>query len=161
MARWPGNARAETTSFGKLDRGQLMARIRSRGNTTTEERLAYLLRQAGMHGWRRHQDLSGKPDFVWWKPRVAVFVDGCFWHGHNCGRNLTPRTNAGAWQTKIRGNRARDRRSNRTLRSKGWIVIRVWECHLAKWPEWCIRRINRQIKRTPRPLPRLNPPHPC
>ena len=78
MSRWPGNAQRERTTFGGLSRGQLMSRVRSTGNQTTEERLARLLRRAGLSGWRRHQSLPGLPDFVWPRFKVAVFADGCF-----------------------------------------------------------------------------------
>ena len=141
MSRWPGNAQAERTTFGGLRRGQLMSRVRSTGNLTTEKRLASLLREAGLTGWRRHQLLTGLPDFVWPKIKVAVFVDGCFWHGHDCGRNLRPRTNAAAWRAKIEGNQARDRRTSRLLRQEGCNVIRVWECQLVRTPALCVSRI--------------------
>ncbi|MCH8804457.1 MAG: very short patch repair endonuclease [Planctomycetes bacterium] len=119
-----------------------MSRVRSRGNNTTELRLASLLRHSGLSGWRRHQPLPGRPDFVWPKLRVAVFVDGCFWHGHNCGKNISPKTNAAAWQTKISGNKARDRRVTRLLRDRGWLVLRIWECRLSRQHTRCIRRIE-------------------
>ena len=150
MSRWPGNSRKEITSFGDMRRDQLMARVRSTGNKTTELRLATLLRQARISGWRRHQRLPGKPDFVWRTAKVAVFVDGCFWHGHDCGRNVTPKTNATAWQEKIGRTQARDRKVSRLLRKAGWKVIRVWECQLRKNPLRSLRRIasalnNRRI----------------
>ena len=145
MSRWPGNARVERTTFGKLRRDQLMSRVHSTGNKTTERRLASLLRQARLSGWRRHQPLPGTPDFVWQTAMVAVFVDGCFWHGHDCGKNVTPKTNAVAWQQKIERNQARDRRVSRKLRHADWSVIRVWECHLRKRPRWCLMRIKKAL----------------
>lgn len=152
MSRWPGNAQRERTTFGGLRRGQLMARVRSTGNLTTEERLASLLREAHLSGWRRHQSLPGKPDFIWRAAMVAVFVDGCFWHGHDCGKNVTPKTNAKAWQDKITSNRARDRRFSRELRREGWKVIRVWECQLNESPARCVARIKSAINRQKRTL---------
>lgn len=145
MSRWPGNPQKERTTFGGLRRGLLMSRVRSTGNQTTEKRLVSLLRKAGLAGWRRHRPLPGKPDFVWQAVKVAVFVDGCFWHGHNCGRNVTPKTNSQAWRDKIEGNQARDRKVSRLLRGDGWTVIRVWECQLAKAPRRCIGRITRVL----------------
>lgn len=139
--RWSSSA--EGTSFGGLNRSTLMSRIRSRGNGTTELRLAFLLRKHCLVGWRRHQRLVGRPDFVWPEKKLIVFVDGCFWHGHQCGRNLTPKRNVTAWRTKITGNQRRDLRVSRALRSLGWKVIRVWECALAKTPRRCIQRIQR------------------
>jgi len=145
MSRWPGNAERERTTFGGLSRGQLMSRVRSTGNQTTENRLASLLREAGLTGWRRHYPVTGRPDFVWLRAKVAVFVDGCFWHGHDCGRNVTPRTNAKAWCEKIEGNQARDRETTDLLRQGGWKVIRIWECQLAKNPGRCVARITKAV----------------
>jgi len=149
MSTWPGNAQKELTSFGNLTRSQLMSRVRSGGNETTEMRMARLLRGAHIRGWRRHSSILGKPDFVWTHEKVAVFVDGCFWHGHACGRNLTPGRNAKDWRRKIRGNKARDRRVTRGLRTKGWAVLRIWECKLAKNPETCLARIQRALEKPP------------
>lgn len=145
MSRWPGNAKREQTKFGGLSRSELMSRVRSTKNQTTEVKLAGLLRAARLNGWRRHQALPGRPDFVWHKIKLAVFVDGCFWHGHDC-RSLVPKTNVKAWKDKIEKNRARDRRANRQLRQKGWKVIRIWECKLNKSPEQCLLRIKRKLK---------------
>lgn len=146
MSRWPGNAQEERTTFGGLRRGQLMSRVRSTGNQTTEKRLASLLRAAGVVGWRRHQFVPGRPDFVWPKDKVAVFVDGCFWHGHDCGRNVTPRTNAKAWRDKIERNQARDRHATRVLRQVGWKVMRVWECCLANDPGRYVSGIRKRLE---------------
>lgn len=146
MSSWPGDARKELTTFGWLRRGELMSRVRSTGNQTTEKKLALLLRKAGLTGWRRHQPLPGNPDFVWLKFKIALFVDGCFWHGHNCGRNVTPKTNAKAWRDKIERNQARDQRVVRSLRQLGWKVIRIWECRLAKEPDRCLRRIKFKLE---------------
>lgn len=146
MSRWPGNPLREQTTFGDLSRGALMSRVRSKGNKTTEVRLASLLRKSGLKGWRRHQPLPGRPDFVWRKAKVAVFVDGCFWHGHGCGRNITPKTNAKAWQDKLQKTQARDRQANCSLQQLGWKVVRVWECHLAKDPDGCVLEIRQALE---------------
>jgi DNA mismatch endonuclease (patch repair protein) len=90
-----------------------------------------MLRRHRISGWRRHAALFGRPDFTFRAQRVAVFVDGCFWHG--CPRHGTrPRHNRGFWQRKLDGNRARDRRVSRALRAQGWRVLRIWEHALAK-----------------------------
>jgi DNA mismatch endonuclease, patch repair protein len=146
VSRWPGNAQRERTTFGGLRRGELMSRVRSAGNKTTEMRLVALLRNAGLNGWRRHRPLPGCPDFTWPRARVVVFVDGCFWHGHDCGKNVCPKTNAQAWREKIRHNQERDRRVRRSLRERGWRVVRVWECELAKKPNACIGRISKALR---------------
>ena len=130
------------TTFGGLTRSELMSRIRSSGNLTTELRMVRLLRSARITGWRRGSLLPGKPDFVWSKQRIALFIDGCFWHGHNCGRNLTPKRNARFWRHRIEQNQARDRRVSAQLRRDGWKVLRFWECSLVKRPKHCINRID-------------------
>lgn len=82
-----------------------------------------------MTGWRRNYPLYGKPDFVFSKERTAIFVDGCFWHGHNC-RNTIPRDNGDYWARKVARNRERDRLVTAKLEEKKWMVIRLWECEL-------------------------------
>lgn len=133
----------QVTPFGGLSRSTLMSRIRSSGNASTELRMISLLRREKLVGWRRNYPLAGKPDFVFPNWRLAMFVDGCFWHGHECGRNLTPKRNALAWQEKIYRNKRRDREITRLLRGSGWTVIRIWECALGKRPSQCIRRIRK------------------
>jgi DNA mismatch endonuclease (patch repair protein) len=131
MAKWPGNAKLERTTFGHLTRAELMARVRSRGNKTTEIQFAAVLKKEGITGWRRHQSIPGKPDFVWRAAKLALFLDGCFWHGHAC-RNTKPKTNAKAWKEKIKRNQRRDRQVARHLRARGWTVVRIWECQITK-----------------------------
>lgn len=107
-------------------RSRLMSRIRGRGNRTTELRLVKLLRAAKISGWRRHLPLPGRPDFCFPAARMAVFVDGCFWHG--CPRcKWVPKSNQGYWRPKLEMNRQRDLSANRELRRLGWKVIRIWE----------------------------------
>ena len=117
--------------FSKAKRSEVMSRIRPHGNKGTELALIALFREYGLTGWRRRQPVFGKPDFVVRKNKVALFVDGCFWHG--CPQHGTqPKTNAAFWSKKIGGNRARDRVVNSTLRASGWKVVRVWEHELRK-----------------------------
>ena len=108
-----------------------MSRVRGRGNKATELVMVALLRRHGITGWRRNTRLFGKPDFVFRGWRLAVFVDGCFWHG--CPRHGTkPRNNAAFWRKKFATNRVRDRLVSRTLRRDGWRVLRIWEHDLAR-----------------------------
>jgi DNA mismatch endonuclease, patch repair protein len=146
MSRWPGDPHGERTTFGRLSRSELMSRVRSRGNETTEARLALFLRKSGIHGWRRHHPALGLPDFAWPTRRLAVFVDGCFWHGHTCGKNVSPKTNAAEWREKICRNQARDRRVARILRRQRWRVVRIWECQLAQNPGLCVEKIRRALQ---------------
>ena len=95
-----------------------MAAIRSRGNKDTELKLASILRAHGITGWRRSQRLPGKPDFVFRRQRLAVFVDGCFWHG--CPRcTQAPKNNAAYWRAKASYNKRRDAKVGRELRERG------------------------------------------
>lgn len=113
----------------RKQRSRNMASIRSKGNATTEKALLQLLREARISGWRRHANLPGKPDFVFRSKRLAIFVDGCFWHA--CPRCYRlPQDNRSYWKAKALGNRNRDRRRTRQLRSKGWKVLRFWEHRL-------------------------------
>lgn len=108
-----------------------MSLIRSRGNRATELRLIALMREHRITGWRRNASVFGKPDFVFRRERVAVFVDGCFWHG--CPRHATkPANNRAFWQAKLARNAERDREVTRELRKAGWRVVRVWECALTR-----------------------------
>lgn len=117
--------------FSKAKRSDVMSRIRSRGNKATELALVKLLRQQRITGWRRHVRLFGNPDFVFQGHRLAVFVDGCFWHG--CPKHATqPASNRAFWKRKLARNKARDRLVARSLRKAGWRVLRVWEHALAQ-----------------------------
>lgn len=110
-------------------RSEVMSLIRSHGNKATELRLIGIFRANGITGWRRHQPVFGKPDFVFRKQRVAVFVDGCFWH--SCPKHSTkPKCNRVFWERKLTANKARDRLVNRCLRRNGWKVVRIWEHEL-------------------------------
>lgn len=130
--------------FTKTKRSEVMSLIRSRGNRDTELRLIALFRIHGITGWRRNARVYGKPDFVFRAAKLAVFVDGCFWHG--CPRHATkPAIRAEWWAAKLARNAQRDRDVTRTLRKAGWRVVRVWECDLASK---CWRRVARQILRT-------------
>jgi DNA mismatch endonuclease (patch repair protein) len=138
--------------FTKAKRSEVMSRIRSKGNANTELRLLAILRLAGITGWRRHVDLAGKPDFVFRKERLAVFVDGCFWHGcPRCYRR--PTSNRRYWDAKVVRNRARDRAVTRTLRSIGWRVLRIWEHDLAKQSKSCAQRLREAIHSAPAEVP--------
>jgi DNA mismatch endonuclease (patch repair protein) len=119
--------------FSKAKRSKVMAAIRSRGNKDTELKLASILRAAGITGWRRHRALPGRPDFVFLSRRIAVFVDGCFWHG--CPKHgREPGSNTKYWREKLARNKSRDRRVSRELNKAGWTVVRFWEHHLSAVP---------------------------
>lgn len=108
-----------------------MRAVKSRGNKSTELKLIEIFKVEKIVGWRRNYKLFGKPDFVFPKQRLAIFVDGCFWHGHDC-RNTKPADNADYWRQKIERNKNRDGLVSKTLAEKGWRVLRIWECQIAK-----------------------------
>src|SRR4029077_3794878 len=139
-----------TDWLSREQRSRNMASIRSKGNATTERAFLRLLREAGISGWRRHWKIPGRPDFVFRSRRVAIFIDGCFWHG--CPRCYRlPEDNRPYWRTKVLLNRRRDRRRTRELRSLNWIVLRFWEHELVS-PLECKRMISElriALKRRP------------
>ena len=149
------------TFFTKAKRSAVMAAIRGRGNQATELRMVALMRLHGITGWRRHVALRVvgtsrtekekrkrvQVDFVFRRERVAIFVDGCFWHA--CPRHGTrPAGNRAFWNAKLDRNVARDRAMSRALRKDGWSVLRVWEHDLAlkNWPR-VARRLSRALGR--------------
>lgn len=122
-----------TDMFTRQERSKIMSRIRSQGNAATELRFIEILKAGKITGWRRGSNLEGRPDFVFRAAKIAVFIDGDFWHGNPQGFRL-PRSNLGYWRKKIASNQARDRAVNRRLRSKGWRVLRFWQSRLADQP---------------------------
>jgi DNA mismatch endonuclease (patch repair protein) len=124
----------------KAQRSFAMSRIRSRGNTSTEQALVIAMRKAKITGWRRNSKLCGRPDFVFPASRAVVFVDGCFWHG--CPRcDLGAKSNREYWRPKIQGNLKRDQRNTRQLRKNGWTVVRIREHELVSNTDKCLRKI--------------------
>src|SRR6266849_6310284 len=108
-----------TDTLSKQQRSRQMAAVRSTGNKTTELELIEIFRANGISGWRRNQPLAGKPDFVFPRERLAVFVDGCFWHGCRWHCRM-PQSHRAYWQGKISRNILRDRKTNALLRKAGW-----------------------------------------
>jgi DNA mismatch endonuclease (patch repair protein) len=147
--------------YTRAERSALMAKVRGRGNLTTEEALAKVFRAEGWSGWRRQRKVGGliaggrfqvRPDFVFTARRLAVFVDGCFWHG--CPRHGTrPRGNAGFWRAKFRRNQARDLRDTRRLRRAGWKVLRLWEHELKPRARRALLAKLRKVFAQPRKSP--------
>jgi DNA mismatch endonuclease (patch repair protein) len=131
--------------FTKAKRSEVMSRVRSRGNKDTELALAKLFRRNKIPGWRRNLKIFGKPDFIFPKLKLAIFVDGCFWHG--CPKHETkPKNNRIFWKNKFARNKARDLLVTRTLRSQGWRVLRSWEHELGRKNEASLlKRIQRVL----------------
>jgi DNA mismatch endonuclease (patch repair protein) len=120
-----------TDTFSKKQRSEIMKAVKSKGNKSTEIKLIEIFKSCHATGWRRNSNLIGHPDFIFPKSHIAIFADGCFWHGHNC-RNVNPSDNAEYWQNKIKRNKARDRAITKELTQQGWKVVRIWECEIKK-----------------------------
>ena len=116
-----------------MSRSENMRRIRSR-DTGPELAVRRLLRELGFTSYRLHRkDLPGRPDLAWIGRKLAIFVHGCFWHGHDCPEGIRkPKTNRDYWIPKITGNKQRDAEHIATLRAAGWDVAVVWECEISK-----------------------------
>lgn len=111
-------------------RSAVMRAVKSR-DTSPEMKVRALLR-AIAPGYRLHRaELPGKPDVAYVGRKRAIFVHGCFWHGHDCARGArAPKANAAYWRAKIDRNRARDGRNLESLQALGWRAMVVWECEL-------------------------------
>ena len=117
--------------FDGKKRSEIMKKVRSRNNKSTELKLIQVFRENSIKGWRRGYPVKGHPDFVFLDKKIAVFVDGCFWHGHNC-RNTRPADNADYWTKKRERNMKHDKEITELFEKRGWRVIRIWECELKK-----------------------------
>jgi DNA mismatch endonuclease (patch repair protein) len=129
--------------FNKAKRSQVMAAIKSTGNKDTELKLIAIFRANGITGWRRNQKLPGKPDFIFRRERLAVFVDGCFWHGCPWHCRM-PKTRKNFWTPKIARNKARDHEVRRLLRNRCWRVFRIWE-HSLNRPDKIAAHVQRRL----------------
>jgi DNA mismatch endonuclease (patch repair protein) len=130
----------------KTERSTLMAKVKGRGNKSTEMVVCAALRRHRVSGWRRHpKNVFGRPDFYFPSQKLAVFVDGCFWHScPKCGR--TPKTRVHFWASKIQNNHLRDIRVDRRLRNNGVMVLRIWEHEIATSSERWITRILNKLR---------------
>jgi DNA mismatch endonuclease (patch repair protein) len=129
--------RFETTK----QRSDNMRAIRATSNATTEQRFRGLLVRNSVRGWSvREGSVLGTPDFFFKTQRVAVFVDGCFWHGcPKCGH--IPKANSSYWMKKLTHNKKRDSQVSASLRRSGIRVVRIWECELRARAHSCLKRL--------------------
>lgn len=127
-----------------------MSHIHS-SNTKPEEQVRKYLFANGFRYRKNVRQLPGKPDIVLRKYKTVIFVNGCFWHKHDCPRFVWPSTNGEYWRQKIERNAARDRENHETLTEMGWNVITVWECELKNqaFPTTMQKLVN-QIKQSRR-----------
>ncbi|MGH7813161.1 MAG: very short patch repair endonuclease [Candidatus Binataceae bacterium] len=152
--------KAATTTTAKIvalkkpsaARSATMRAVRSR-DTMPERRIRSLIHRLGFRFRLYQSNLPGKPDLVFPARRKAIFVHGCFWHGHRCARgSRVPKTNRSYWLEKIGRNRARDRRARDSLRRIGWKALVVWECALRNRAN-TEKRLRAFLGRTPRREP--------
>ena len=117
--------------FDKKKRSSIMSKVRSKNNKSTELKLIQIFKDNNIVGWKRNYPVKGHPDFVFLEKRIAVFVDGCFWHGHDC-RNTRPSDNSEYWNKKRERNIQHDEEITDLFRNRGWVAVRIWECELKK-----------------------------
>lgn len=134
-----------------------MARVRGR-DTKPEMLVRRALHRAGLRYRLHAKELPGKPDIVFRKRRLAVFVHGCFWHQHDdpaCKLARMPKSRQTFWEPKLEGNRQRDERNAAKLRHMGWTVLAIWECELARpdMVDTIIRNVRLAIEKDPHPAP--------
>jgi DNA mismatch endonuclease, patch repair protein len=128
-----------TDVLSPKQRSYNMSRIRGK-NTAPEIKLRKMLFAAGIRGYRIHYKLPGKPDIVFTKKKIAIFIDGCFWH--KCPVCFQePENRKEFWMKKIRSNIERDKKVNEQLKNDGWTIIRIWEHQIRKKPEDSLRKI--------------------
>lgn len=129
-----------TDTFTKRQRSYIMSRVKG-ANTTPELMFRKSLYSKGLR-YRLHYNIPGKPDIALASRKVAIFIDGCFWHKcPKCFR--APKSNKRYWEAKIKGNLKRASAINKKLKLAGWRVIRIWEHEVTKDVQKCINRVLR------------------
>ena len=119
-----------TDVYSPEKRSAVMRRVKGR-DTTPEKTVRRVLTSLGARYRLQRKDLPGKPDIVMPGRRLALFVHGCFWHGHACARGArVPKQNRDYWTAKVARNRARDEAAREALTAAGWRVETLWECEL-------------------------------
>jgi len=115
--------------YSKSKRSEIMSRISGK-ETKPEILLRKLLFANGFRFRKNVKELPGKPDIILPKYKTAIFIHGCFWHGHTCKRGALPTANIEFWENKISGNIERDKHNVLELEKQGWIVIVIWQCKI-------------------------------
>ncbi len=121
-----------------------MAAIKGKGNRSTELAFIKILKKHKITGWNRHyKKLPGTPDFIFRSKRLAIFLDGCFWHGcRKCF--IAPKTNSEFWDNKIKDNIQRDRKNRKLIHEMDWQVIKFFE-HTLKNERHVVNRLNKYL----------------
>lgn len=125
----------------KEQRSHIMRSVRSR-DTGPEKAVRSLLYRLGYRYRLYRRDLPGKPDIVLPGRKMAIFVHGCFWHGHACAKGKLPKSRTEYWVAKIRGNQRRDKQAVASLRKASWRTLTIWQCEL-KAQEKVLRKLTR------------------
>lgn len=125
-------ARKGSDIFSRAKRSEIMSKI-GPTDTKPEKALRSELYKLGLRYRLHPSNLPGKPDIIFSKQRIAVFINGCFWHRHeNCRKSSLPKTHQDFWKTKLEGNVLRDKRNVEMLNKCNWEVIVVWECEIKR-----------------------------
>ena len=132
-------------------RSALMSRIGPK-NTVPEITVRRLLHKLGYRFLLHPKHLPGKPDIVLPGKKAAIFVHGCYWHGHGCGKGRLPKSNLDYWQTKIEQNKIRDKTKRTELETAGWRVMEIWQCELKNADELASRLLSFLRQSTPVPV---------
>lgn len=120
-----------TDIFSKEKRSDIMSKVKNK-DTTPEKTVRKLIYNLGYRYRLHKKDLPGTPDIVFLRKKKAIFVNGCFWHGHNCKRATLPETNKEKWREKVIKNIERDNLCHRALIDMGWKYMIVWQCQIKK-----------------------------
>jgi len=123
-----------------------MSRIKGK-DTSPELRLRKELFKKG-YRYRLHFSIPGRPDIVFPKKKIAIFVHGCFWHQHGCKNTVIPKTNTRFWQEKLLSNVERDRKNIKKLKSDNWKTLVVWECELEKHFPLALKKVEEEVKKS-------------
>ena len=137
-----------TDKVSPQTRSRIMASVRNKNTRSTEWRLRGAMVSRKMVGWKvQYKRLPGMPDFAFPDRRLAIFVDGCFWHGcPRCYRR--PHSNTRYWDAKVRRNKLRDQAIRASIRKLGWDVLRIWEHEIADSPWAVCSTIAKRILRS-------------
>jgi len=122
----------------KKVRSQIMSNVRSKNNKTTEWKFRAALIRNGYRGWKVRPKIDFSPDFIFQNKKIAIFIDGCFWHGCRKCKKI-PSSNHNYWFQKIKNNRKRDKKANNDLKCDGWIVLRFWEHEIKNRKDYLLR----------------------
>ncbi len=133
-----------TDKVSAADRSRMMAAVRGK-NTKPELAVRSALFAAGYRFRLHRRDLPGSPDIVLPRYRLAVFVHGCFWHGHDCTRGRRPASNVEFWNAKLDRNRARDCASRTALEAAGWTVAIIWQCSVVQQIERLLQELAARV----------------